>query len=177
MRDVVVRGFTAGGHSVRSVDLYADTFDPVMRSDEHRKYMDFERNKDSQIVSYISMVQESDILVFVYPTWWGTLPAMLKGWLERVLVPGVGFTLNSRNKVRPGLCHVKRIVGVTTYGSPRSYVRLMADGGRRTLHRSLRAATGLRTRANWFALYGIDGASHEKRREFLTTLERKVARF
>ena len=176
MHDVVVDGLATGGHSVRSVDLYADGFNPVIGPDEHRSYMVFDREKDPDVANYISMVQESDVLVFVYPTWWGTLPAMLKGWFERVLVPGVGFTINNHNKIRPGLLHVKRIVGVTTYGSSRWYVRLITDGGRRTLHRSLRAATGLRTRPKWFAFYGIDGASNSGRLKFLSALERDAAR-
>ena len=53
--------------------------------------------------------------MFVYPTWWSGLPAILKGWLERVMVPGVGFTFDSRTgKVKPGLTHVRRIVGIST---------------------------------------------------------------
>ena len=44
------------------------------------------------------------MLVFVYPTWWSGLPAILKGWLERVMVPGVGFVFDEQTgKVRPGL--------------------------------------------------------------------------
>jgi hypothetical protein len=74
-------------------------------------------------------------LVFVYPTWWSGLPAILKGWLERVLVPGVGFVLDERtNKVRPGLGQVRHLVGISTYGSPRSYVRSSTTTGDGSSH-------------------------------------------
>ena len=44
-----------------------------------------------------------EVLVFVYPTWWSGLPAIMKGWLERVMVPGVGFRFNERTgRVEPG---------------------------------------------------------------------------
>ena len=46
---------------------------------------------DELVQSQIDLVQSVEALVFVYPTWWSGLPAVLKGWLERVMVPGVGF--------------------------------------------------------------------------------------
>ena len=51
-------------------------------------------------------------MVFVYPTWWSGLPAILKGWLDRVMVPGVGFRFDEQGKVKPGLHQVRRIVGL-----------------------------------------------------------------
>ena len=84
------------------------------------------------------------LLVFVYPTWWSGLPAILKGWLERVMVPGVGVPLRrATGKVKPGLGHVRTIVGISTYGSPRAYVRLVNDNGRRILTRALRMSCGM----------------------------------
>ena len=50
---------------------------------------------------------------------------MLRGWLERVLVPGVAFTFDEQGKVRPALSNVRRIVGVSTYGAPWTYVKLL----------------------------------------------------
>lgn len=100
---------------------------------------------------------------------------MLKGWLDRVLVPGVAFTLDKRRKVQPNLTRVKRIVGVSTYGSPRWYFWLIHDGGRRILHRSLRATTKFRAHTDWFGLYGIEGISNAARKKFLVDIERKMA--
>ena len=88
-----------------------------------------------------------DTLIFVYPTWWSGLPAMLKGWLERVMVPGVAFGFDpDSERVTPRLGHVRRIVGISTYGSPRAYVAAVNDNGRRTLTRALRLCCGRRRR-------------------------------
>ena len=100
--------------------------------------------------------------MFVYPTWVSTLPAILKGWLERVMVPGVGFRFNEAGRVVPGLTHVRRIVGISTYGAPPPGVWLANDNGRRTLVRAMRLSTGVRTRSRWLALYSID-ATHSGR--------------
>ena len=122
-------------------------------------------------------MQWADCLVFVYPTWWSGLPAMLKGWLERVMVPGVAFVFDESNgKVRPGLRTVRRLVGISTYGSPRWTVRLINDNGRRTINRALRMACGFRTRTKWLGLYGIDTASEPVRHQFLDRIETTMAR-
>jgi putative NADPH-quinone reductase len=115
--------------------------------------------------------------VFVYPTWWGGLPAVLKGWLERVLVPGVAFTFDpDTHEVRRGLTKVRRIVGITTYGSSRPYVLATTDGGRRTLHRTLRLVCHRFTRTRWLALYRLDTASVDDRLAFLDRVDRSLAR-
>jgi NAD(P)H dehydrogenase (quinone) len=113
----------------------------------------------------------------VYPTWWSTLPAILKGWIERVMVPGVAFVFDERTgKVRPGLRHVRRLIGISSYGSPRWTVKLINDNGRRTITRTLRMSCGLRARTMWLALYGIDTSSDDRRRAFLDSVEAKMAR-
>jgi NAD(P)H dehydrogenase (quinone) len=114
--------------------------------------------------------------VFVYPTWWSSLPAILKGWLERVMVPGVSFRFDERTgKVRPALGNVRTIVGISTYGSRRSYVRLMNDNGRRILTRALRVSCGIRTRTRWLGLYAIDTATESRRAEFAAHVEQAMA--
>lgn len=176
LKDSVASGLREGGHQVDVVDLYADGFNPVMTHDEHVAYMANEPVADSHVSKYVSLLLDAQVLVFVYPTWWGTVPAMLKGWIEKVLVPGVAFTLDERNSVQPALVAVKKVVGVSTYGSPRWYVRLVTDAGRRTILRSVRSATGFRARAKWLALYGIDGSSNSTRAEFLSTVHRRFSR-
>ena len=116
------------------------------------------------------------MVVFVYPTWWSGLPAILKGWLERVIVPGVGFRFDERTgKVKPGLGHVRRLVGISTYGSPRSAVRLINDNGRRTIARALRLSCGVRTRTQWLGLYSVDNSTKSERQDFAASVERTMA--
>ena len=62
-----------------------------------------------------------------------------------MFVPGVAFDFDDNGKVRPGLTHIRRIVGISTYGSPWTYVKLVNDNGRRMLTRALRLNCGRRT--------------------------------
>ncbi|HEY7625442.1 MAG TPA: NAD(P)H-dependent oxidoreductase, partial [Ilumatobacteraceae bacterium] len=106
--------------------------------------------------------------------WWSTVPAILKGWLERVLVPDVGFVFDTEHRVRPGLMHVRNIIGISTYGASWPYVKAINDNGRRTLLRALRLNTALRTRRTWLALYRIDRTTTEQRAAFLDRVERTL---
>lgn len=174
IRDAAVKGLSAAGHVVSVIDLAADDFDPVMPLEEWRTYMDRETVTTPEIVRYIEKVQESEILVFVYPTWWSGLPAQLKGWLERVLVAGVAFRFTKSDRVRPGLTQMRRIHVISTYGSPKLYVRLVNDNGRRILTRALRLCGTRWTKTSHQGLYALDRSTLESRQQFLKDVEKKM---
>ena len=175
MRDAAERGLRSAGHDVSLIDLRADDFNPVMPEHEWKSYMDGGAVSDPLVARYIEMVKDSDILVFVYPTWWSSLPAQLKGWLERVLIAGVAFRLNEKNRVRPGLTRLRRIHVISTYGSPKLYVRLVNDNGRRTLLRTLRLSCTWKTRTSHQGLYALDTSTGDSRKKFLLDIEKKTA--
>lgn len=163
-----VDALRSAGHDVSAVDLYGIGFRAAMSAEERRRYDSDDPVVDPQVAEQIELIRAAEAFVFVYPTWWSTMPAVLKGWLERTMVPGVGFRLDPRtNRVRPALTQVRHIVGISTYGSPRAYVRAMNDNGRRTLLRALRLSTGWRTRTTWLALYSVDTATADERQAFL----------
>src|SRR4051794_29881138 len=116
------RGLQAAGHEVTTLDLYAMGFQPAMTDAERHAYHGDAPVLDPLVSESVAAVQHSEMLVFVYPTWWSGMPAMLKGWLEKTMVPGVAFVFDARGKVRPGLQTVRQIVGISSYGSSRPYV-------------------------------------------------------
>jgi putative NADPH-quinone reductase len=168
-------GFERGGHDVTVLDLYAIDFQPAMSVDERRAYHGEQPLLDPVTIAHAELVRSSEVLVFVYPTWWSGPPAILKGWLERVLVPGVAFRFDAAGKVRPALTNVRRIVGISTYGSPWTYVKLLQDGGRRMLTRALRLNCGVRTPTTWLGLYSIDTLGEVERAAFLDRVEHSMA--
>ena len=91
------------------------------------------------------------------------------------MVAGVAFRFDESGKVRPALTNVRRIVGISTYGSPWTYVKLMQDGGRRMLTRALRLNCGVRTPTTWLGLYSIDTQGDAERRAFLDRVEHSMA--
>lgn len=175
LRNRVVAALTAGGAEVRLTDLYSDDFDPAFSADERANHL--EPGTDPSIASYADDLQWCDTLVLVYPTWWSGQPAMLKGWMDRVWVSGVAWTLPDRaNRLRPGLRNVRRLVAVTTHGSSKFINSVEGESGKRTLTRSLRTMCHPLARTTWLAMYGIDNASGDQRRAFLDRVERRLTR-
>ena len=103
-------------------------------------------------------------LVFVYPTWWGGLPAPLLGWLQAELAPWIDGGAD------PGMSPlrtVRRLVAVTTHGSPRRINWLQGEPGRQLLRRSVARLCFPGTRLRWVALYGIDQCEPRQVNAFL----------
>jgi NAD(P)H dehydrogenase (quinone) len=165
------------GHEVAALDLYAEHFAPAMSADERRAYHTDTPIVSGQVARHAALVRWADALVFVYPTWWAGPPAVLKGWLERVLVPGVAFHLDHRtNKVVSDLRHVRALVGISTYRSTWASVRLVHDSGRRILLRALRMLCARTCRTMWLALYSVDTATSAQRDAFAARVERRLGR-
>src|SRR5262245_456065 len=95
------RGLERGGHDVPVLDLYAMGFHPAMTLEERDAYHGDEPVLDPLVAESVAAVRDAQMLVFAYPTWWSSLPAMLKGWLEKTMVPGVAFVFDAQNRVRP----------------------------------------------------------------------------
>jgi NAD(P)H dehydrogenase (quinone) len=174
MRDAAVRGLQAAGHTVDVIDLAASQFNPVMSTSEWQTYQQGSGQIPDGLEHDVELIKTAEIIVFVYPTWWGGLPAQLKGWLERVMLPGTAFVFNDNNKVRPGLGNIKRIHIASTFGSPWLYVRFVNDNGRRILARAFRLNTSLRTKVSTSSLYAMDTATNASRDKFLDALTKKM---
>lgn len=174
-RERAVAGARAGGHEVRVRDLYAEGFDPVMSADERRQHA--EPGIGRALQSYADDLIWADGLVFVYPTWWGAQPAMLKGWIDRIFVAGVAWELPAGKAVlRPLLTNIRRIVVVTTHGSSKLVNAMQGEPGKRIMTRSVRAMCSKRTRTTWCALYGVDRADAARRDAYLDRVERCLRR-
>jgi putative NADPH-quinone reductase len=165
---------TRAGHEVTVLDLYAEGFRSAMSPAERAAYHSDRPILDPMVERHAGIVKQAEALVFVYPTWWSSMPAILKGWLERVMVPGVGFVFDDQHHVRRGLTHVRRLVGISTYGSRRIYAAAVHDNGRRVLLRALRLNTAVLTRRSWLGLYSITTRSPEQRAAFLRRVDRKM---
>lgn len=173
----VLGALERAGHEATLLDLYAESYQPVMGRDEWRAYRAHTPVPDEVVTRHLAALDGVEQLVVVYPTWWFGMPAMLKGWLERTMLPGVAFAFDERGRVRPAL-GLRSIVGVTTYGSPHWYVRLIGDAGRRTIMRAVRLSCvqPWRVRTTWLGLYGLDRADADRRAAFLRRVDQRLGR-
>jgi len=164
----MVKALGACDHTVESLDLAALGFDPAMTTEERRRYETDSPIVDPVVRRHADLLGWAEALVFVYPSRpWG-MPALLKGWLDRVFVMGVAFRLSRRrNKVVPGLRHVKRLVAVTVHETSRVRIGVRGDPGRRTIMRTVRLLCHPLARRHWIAIYGPALAEEEARRRFV----------
>lgn len=175
VRDAAMKGLTTAGHDVTLIDLEAEDYPPCLTAEELERYDQLHDNPSSPAMSaHMSALKEAEALVFTYPTFWTGLPAVLKGWLDRTMVPGVAFSVKPNARLAGELRQVRHVIGVTTYGSPRTYRWIVGDGGRRTI-RTVRSNCGLRCRMRWLALDELDARPDSDRRAFLVEVEQHMA--
>jgi NAD(P)H dehydrogenase (quinone) len=164
------------GHEVRLVDLYGEGFDPVLSRQERLHYHTPVVN-ERLIHAHLDAVKWAEALVFIYPTWWYGLPAILKGWLDRVWVPHATFTLPENDEPIRGLMHnIVRIVGISTSGASRLWLAFVGNPGRRTITRGVRSLCHPRCHTLWLAHYNIDHSTAQSREAFLDRVGRELAR-
>lgn len=171
---LVIETLTAAGHDVDDCDLYAERFDPVLSAEERRGYHHVPQNQ-APVAAYVERLLRAEALVLCFPTWTFGPPAILKGFFDRVMMPGVAFHLDEGKPVRPGLTHIKHIVGISTYGRPRTTVMWVGDLPRRLVTRYLRSLTGMRARVRYLAHYHMNAATPQTLGRFRHRVETAMA--
>ena len=164
------------GHELRIIDLYAEGFDPVFTLDEKRSYLTDTAQNIAGVARHVEALQWAEGWVAIYPTWFYGLPAMLKGWLDRVWLPGVTFQVASAKKrtIRGELGNIRRFVGITTSGSPWWWLRVIGDPGRSLLMKGLRPLYARGCRMSWLQLHDMNHATAADREAFLAKVDRTL---
>jgi putative NADPH-quinone reductase len=170
-----VSALKEAGHEVDDCDLYAENFNPVMSRQERLDYHD-EAICRRPVQGYVDRVLAAAGLVIVNPVWNYGYPAILKGFFDRVFLPGVAFRLTD-GKVRPNLHQIRRIAAVTTYGGNRFHSFIMGDAPRRQFKRTLRVLVHPTARARYLALYDMNRNSAATRAAFLDKVTRAMRAF
>jgi NAD(P)H dehydrogenase (quinone) len=177
VRETVLAALATRGAEVRLVDLYAEGFDPVLSTDERRSYNDHPP-RDPRLIPHLENLKWADTVLFVYPTWWYGLPAMLKGWLDRVWATEVAFRLPpDGGRIVSLVPHITRLGVVTTCGATWWLSFLMGQPGRKTVLRGIRALCAPTARTLYVAHYDMDRSTPETRAVFLGKIKRRLARF
>ncbi|MBS9479280.1 NAD(P)H-dependent oxidoreductase [Ancylobacter radicis] len=175
VRDAALRGLQRAGHAVDLLDLYAEGFDPVMSRKERLGYHTPGQNA-LPVADDLARVKRAEALVIVAPTWWYGPPAMLKGWLDRVLVPHETFGMPQ--PLRPlerRLTNIRLLAAVSTLGSPWYWWLWVGQPGRRIIMEGVGGIIHPRAQKLWLALHSMDSASAAKRAAFLAKVEARFA--
>jgi len=174
VRDRALAGLGAAGHDVDLLDLYADGW----RCEGDDRPAAGEPS-DDPVAGHAGRLRAARALVLVYPTWWGGQPAMLKDWLDRVWPVAAGPGPSRPwpwPQGRGGLRGLRRLVAVTTHGSPKWVNAIEGEAGKRVVLRQLRLDCHPLARSTWLALYGVDQSDRARKQAFLDRVGRTMAR-
>ncbi|HTV71829.1 MAG TPA: NAD(P)H-dependent oxidoreductase [Rhizobiaceae bacterium] len=172
---LVVEKLQAQGHTVDDCDLYAEDFDPRFTRAERLAYHDTEHNIEP-VRGYVERLRKADALVLCFPVWNYGYPAILKGFFDRVFLPGVSFDMVN-GKSRPSLHNIQKAVVVTSYGGSRFRAMLMGDPPRRLAKRLLRATIQPTGGVKYLAHYSMNLSTSASREKFMKKVEKTMAAF
>ncbi|RWC24175.1 NAD(P)H-dependent oxidoreductase [Mesorhizobium sp.] len=172
---MIVERLTAAGHTVDDCDLYAEEFDPRMTRQERLDYHN-QRGPADAVAPYVERLLRADALVLSYPVWNYGFPAILKGFFDRVFLPGVSFKLVD-GKAQPSLHNLRKVTAVTTYGGSRFRAMLMGDPPRRLIKRMLRATVKPGAPVSYLAHYAMNLSTDSTRKAFMAKVAASMDAF
>ena len=173
----IVETLELNGHKVIATDLYREGFQPAMTGHERATYMQ-ETYDHGAVAGYVETLKKVDGIILCFPHWWFSMPAMLKGWVDRVWGPGIAFDYDPKdNHLEPALHNIRLFGVVTSYGSPWWVVALFAgNAGRKVLMRGMKPLCAKGAKSFYLAHYDMDHSTDHSRRTFLDKVRRHVGR-
>ena len=176
LHDKAVTTLRARGHEVDDCDLNVEGFNPVLTRQERIDYHDINLNR-SPVQPYVDRLLRAEAIILVYPVWNFGFPAILKGVLDRVFLPGVSFSMGEDGSYSPTLHHIKKLAAVCTYGGRRWRAMGMSDPPRRCVTRMLRHLIDRRGTCEYYGHYGMNHTTPERRAAFLAHVEQRFSRW
>jgi len=104
------------GHEVKQFNLGELDFDPIL----HKGYKEIQE-LEPDLVKAQEYIKWADHLVFVYPVWWGSMPAILKGLIDRIFLPGFGYKYRKKSIFWDKLLKGRSARLIMTMGGPSIY--------------------------------------------------------
>ena len=150
------------------IDLVADGFNPTMSEIDLAQY-NRGKTPDPLVTKYGEMLQGTDELVIIFPIWWGMMPAIFKGFIDKVLLKGLAYRYSDDGAMLPAL-NIRRTLLITTSQSPTViYQHFIKD----TLISFVLNAVGING-VEWINCEQTAHGPHENRKKFLKTVIAKV---
>ena len=172
----------AKGDEVDALNLYDDNFIAAMSREERLGYHDVPGNLTPLTKPYVDRLRACDKIVFVHPVWNYGYPAILKGFFDRIFLPGVSFVMQGgdgpdKGKLVPNLKHIKKVAFVTSYGGDRWRTFLMGDPPRRMAKRWGWITFGGWLPPTYLALYDMNNQTEAGLKAFIEKVKREMAKF
>lgn len=168
IRDAVLGALAKQGPEWSLIDLYADGFDPAVRAPELALYSGG-RTCDALAQKYMDILARTTQIIYIFPVWWGTEPAIVKGFHDKVLLKGFAWTPSADGHLQPKL-QIRRTTLFTTSEAPTaSFSAYFTD----YLPGHVFAAVGMQT-VTWHNFDNIPRSTAAERSAFLELAAREA---
>ena len=118
--EAFTKGLKEAGHTFEVDDLYASEFAPCFKVEDYAQFTGGQMPKD--VLDEQAKVAKAEALVFIYPVWWWSVPAILKGWFDRVLSCGFAYKITESEEIEGLLKHKKALL-INSTMSPEAYYK------------------------------------------------------
>lgn len=171
--NAVTKGLQRGGQEVDLMHLDHDGFNPVMSQADLQAFV-AHQPVDPQVIDYCERIKKADHLIFIFPIWWDIMPATTKGFIDRVLSPGVVYDHHPRGfGLVPLLKDLKSVTIITTMNKPRiMYSLLIGNLIRKVMLKSVFRTMGYK-HLHWISFTSVKSRSQETRVKWLKETENR----
>ena len=177
IREAVKTGLRKGHHQCKVINLDKDRFDPVMRASDLELFrlrgdqdLTLVPGVDPRILRYKKKLEWAERIVMIFPVWWMNVPAMTKGFIDKVIFPGIAYRMDGNN-LKSTLTSLKQVVIISTMNTPADVYRDEFDN---SLEGSLIKGTfnkiGIHD-IKWISLNKVVQSGDEKRWVWLDEIE------
>ena len=167
--DTVVDSLKAKGKSINIIDLYKDNFNPALMEEELAVYMKG-KALDPLVHKYQELLLESEELILIFPIWWYGMPAILRGFFDKVMVDGFAFAPDEQGKLHGKLDNIKHTTLISTSEIPTWYLKYVTGDSIRKPFMS-RTLTDLGIyKSVWFNKGRVGSSTDESRKEFINKI-------
>ena len=181
IREAVENGLKTGGHEYKVIDLDKDGFDPVMRSKDLKAFVSAGKigeegleDVDPLVLRYMKMMRWAEQIVMIFPIWWMTTPAMTKGFIDKVIFPGIVYKMES-GKLVSMLSSLKQVTIITTMNTPSEvYHDMFGNSLEGSLIKGTFNQIGIHD-IRWISLNMVKQCGDEKRWVWLDEIETEFA--
>nr|WP_092069301.1 NAD(P)H-dependent oxidoreductase [Dendrosporobacter quercicolus]NSL47425.1 NAD(P)H-dependent oxidoreductase [Dendrosporobacter quercicolus DSM 1736]SDL88879.1 Putative NADPH-quinone reductase (modulator of drug activity B) [Dendrosporobacter quercicolus] len=170
--DTAVTELEKKGKAYQIIDLNKDGFNPVFTQEELALYSQG-KYSDPLVGKYQKILKASDALIVIFPIWWFDVPAILKGFFDKVMLKDFAY-IETRTGLKGLLGDIKRTTVITTSNSPKWYIEFFAGNPiKGVLIKSNLKGMGLRN-VKWLHCGDLKKEAVEKRLKFLNEIKKHV---
>ena len=182
IKEAVENGLRNGGHEYRIIHLDQDGFDPVMREKDLKAFVMAGRigeegleGIDPIILKYMKKLQWAEHIVMIFPIWWMTMPAMMKGFIDKVIFPGIVYKMEDGEMISM-LSKLRQVTVITTMNTPQDiYKEVFGNSIEGSLIKGTFNKIGIHD-IRWISLNMVKQSGDEKRWLWLDEIETEFAK-